>query len=114
MCLFLYFQLFTNNSLELSNTIITCLLIVQRKDFDFRKYIKKKDKRKRKAHYENTPFQIYRKFHVQNGKCSDKNSDVFFYISAQNIDCGYSLEPPRRGCSNEYQILIGTVSRRRF
>ena len=24
-----------------------------------------------------------------------------FHISAQNIDCGYSLEPPRRGCSNE-------------
>ena len=26
----------------------------------------------------------------------------FFHISAQNIDCGYSLEPPRRGGSNEY------------
>ena len=26
----------------------------------------------------------------------------FFYITAQNIDCGYSLEPPRRGGSNEY------------
>ena len=24
-----------------------------------------------------------------------KNSDIF-HISAQNIDCGYSLEPPRR------------------
>ena len=23
-------------------------------------------------------------------------------MSAQNIDCGYSLEPPRRGGSNEY------------
>ena len=30
-----------------------------------------------------------------------KNSDIF-YISAQNIDCGYSLEPPRQGGSNEY------------
>ena len=30
-----------------------------------------------------------------------KNSDIF-HISAQNIDCGYSLEPPRRGSSNEY------------
>ena len=30
-----------------------------------------------------------------------KNSDIF-YISAQNIDCGKSLEPPRRGSSNEY------------
>ena len=27
---------------------------------------------------------------------------VNFLISAQNIDCGYSLEPPRRGGSNEY------------
>ena len=30
-----------------------------------------------------------------------KNSEIF-HISAQNIDCGYSLEPPRRGNSNEY------------
>ena len=30
-----------------------------------------------------------------------KNSDIF-HISAQNIDCGYSLESPRRGGSNEY------------
>ena len=27
---------------------------------------------------------------------------IFFHNSAQNIDCGYSLEPPRRGGSNEY------------
>ena len=27
---------------------------------------------------------------------------IFVLISAQNIDCGYSLEPPRRGGSNEY------------
>ena len=25
-----------------------------------------------------------------------------FHISSQNIDCGYSLEPPRRGGFNEY------------
>ena len=30
-----------------------------------------------------------------------KNSDIF-HITAQNIDCVYSLEPPRRGGSNEY------------
>ena len=30
-----------------------------------------------------------------------KNSDIF-QISAQNIDCGYLLEPPRQGGSNEY------------
>ena len=34
-------------------------------------------------------------------KLSDKNFDSF-RISAQNIDCGYSLEPPQRGGSNEY------------
>ena len=27
---------------------------------------------------------------------------IIFFISAQNIDCGYSLERPRRGVSNEY------------
>ena len=27
---------------------------------------------------------------------------IIFLITAQNIDCGYSLEPPHRGCSNEY------------
>ena len=30
-----------------------------------------------------------------------KNSDIF-HSSAQNIDCGYSLEPPWQGGSNEY------------
>ena len=34
-----------------------------------------------------------------------KNSDSF-HISAKNIDCGYSLEPPRRGGSNEYPQSI--------
>ena len=28
--------------------------------------------------------------------------NVFFLIFAQNINCGYTLEPPRRGGSNEY------------
>ena len=53
-------------------------------------------------HYENTPIHIYRKFHLQNTEYFQiKNSNIF-HISAQNIDCGYSLEPPRRGGSNEY------------
>ena len=34
-------------------------------------------------------------------KKSDKSSDIF-HISAQNIDWGYSLEPPRKGGFNEY------------
>ena len=31
---------------------------------------------------------------------------IIFIISAQNIDCGYSLEPPRWGGSNEYPQSI--------
>ena len=61
----------------------------------------------RVCHSKNTPIQIYRKFHLQKLKnfqiktLWQKHSDIF-HISAQNIDCGYSLEPPRRGGSNEY------------
>ena len=59
-----------------------------------------------KSHYENTPIQIYRKFHLlKTENFRTKNFDIF-YISAQNIDCGYSLEPPRRGGSNEYRQSI--------
>ena len=54
-------------------------------------------------HYENMPIQIYRKFHLQKTENFQiKNSDSF-NISAHNIDCGYSLEPPHRGGSNEYR-----------
>ena len=35
-----------------------------------------------------------------------KNSDIF-HISAQNIDCGYSLEPPRRGPSKH--VYMGPI-----
>ena len=53
-------------------------------------------------HYQNTPIQIYRRFHLQKlKKHSGKKPDIF-HISAQNIDCGYSLKPPRRGGSNKY------------
>ena len=54
-------------------------------------------------HYENTPIQIYEKISplkIENFQIK-KNSDIF-HIPAQNTDCGYSLEPPRRGGSNEY------------
>ena len=54
------------------------------------------------AHYENTPIQIYRKFYHRKWKFSDKKNSDIFHISAQIIDCGYSLEQPRRGGSNEY------------
>ena len=35
----------------------------------------------------------------------DKKNCNIFHISTQNIDCRYSLEPPRRGGSNEYNNL---------
>ena len=38
---------------------------------------------------------------VKNEKFHWKNFDIFL-IFAQNIDCGYTLEPPRQGGSNEY------------
>ena len=46
-------------------------------------------------------FKYIENFTSKNWKFSDKNSDIF-HIYAQNIDCGYSLEPPRRDGSNEY------------
>ena len=56
------------------------------------------------THYENVPIQIYmytENFTTKKLKFSDKKSDIF-HVSAQNIDFGYSLEPLRRGGSNEY------------
>ena len=38
---------------------------------------------------------------VKNENFRQKIFDIFL-IFAQNIDCGYTLEPPRRGGSNEY------------
>ena len=38
---------------------------------------------------------------VKNENFHQKNLGIFL-IFAQNIDCGYTLEPPRRGGSNEY------------
>ena len=38
---------------------------------------------------------------VKNESFQQKFFDIFLNF-AQNIDCGYTLEPPRRGGSNEY------------
>ena len=38
---------------------------------------------------------------IKIGNFQLKIFDIFL-IFAQNIDCGYTLEPPRRGGSNEY------------
>ena len=51
-------------------------------------------KRRLFKYIENFTIKEKENFHI-------KNSDIFHY-SAQNIDCVYSLEPPRRGGSNEY------------
>ena len=48
---------------------------------------------------------IYRDFyHLEKLKISSEKLRFFFFFFffAQNIDCGYTLEPPRRGGSNEY------------
>ena len=42
------------------------------------------------------------KLHFYKVKLGFTGVYIIFLISAKNIDCGYSLEPPRRGCSNEY------------
>ena len=45
---------------------------------------------------------IYREFlSLKNENFQLKKFDIFL-IFAQNIDCGYTLKPPRRGGSNEY------------
>ena len=48
-------------------------------------------------HYENTPIQIY--MYIENFTTKNESFQIkiliFFYIPAQNIDCGYSLEYPR-------------------
>ena len=51
------------------------------------------------------PIQIYRKVYLQKLKFFLLKTSDIFQISAQNIDCWYSLEPPRRGGSNEYHNL---------
>ena len=55
----------------------------------------------KQTHYENTPIQIYSKLSPPKSESFQLKTDIF-HIFAQNIDCGYSLEPPRRGGSNEY------------
>ena len=41
-------------------------------------------------------------FTTKQRKVPDKKKSAILYISAQKTDCGYPLEPPRRGSSNEY------------
>ena len=50
-------------------------------------------------------FKYIENFTTKNWKFSDKNSDIF-HISAQNIDCGYSLELHWWGSSNKPQSMF--------
>ena len=56
-----------------------------------------------RIHYENAPIQIHWKFYNQKRKKEIQIKKIWYlHISAQNIDCGYTLEPPQWGGSNEY------------
>ena len=46
---------------------------------------------------------LYRKTGVCRGQ------PIFFLILPQNIDCGYSLEPPRRDCVPTINVLSNNV-----
>ena len=52
-------------------------------------------------HYENWPIQYTELFSAVKNENFIRKKDSF-NIFAQNIDCGYTLEPHRRGGSNEY------------
>ena len=41
-------------------------------------------------------------YHQKKNENFQIKKSYIFHIFAQNIDCRYSLEPPRRGGSNEY------------
>ena len=52
-------------------------------------------------HYKNKSIQMYWKLYHQKMKIIRWKTDIS-HISTQNIDCGYSLELPQWGSSNEY------------
>ena len=66
-------------------------------------------------HYENLPMQytqIYLALKVENFQL--KIFDIYLRF-AQNIDCGYTLEPPRRGGSNEYpQSMVWSKNKKKI
>ena len=58
-------------------------------------------------------FKYTKNFTTKNENFQMKNSDIF-HISAQNIDCGYLLELPRWGGSNEYSQSIFQSSNKKI
>ena len=58
---------------------------------------------------------IYCKFHLQKTENFHMKTSDIFHISAQNIDCRYLLEPPRRGGSNEYpQSMFSSRNKKNY
>ena len=53
-------------------------------------------------HYANMSVQYTARFHGCKNDIFQMKIFEIFLIFAQNIDCGYTLEPPQRGGSNEY------------
>ena len=47
-------------------------------------------------------FKYAENFTTKKWKFSDKKIQIFFIFLIKIIDCGYALEPPRRGGSNAY------------
>ena len=78
----------------LSNLFITTGVICQTSNDS-------KTLRKDLLHYEAMPMQYIENFLSRKIRNYIKKNDIFL-IFAQNIDCGYTLEPPQRGGSNVY------------
>ena len=55
---------------------------------------------------------------IFHGCKNDNFQMIFFYIFlifAQNIDCGYTLEPPQQGGSNEYpQSMFWSKNKKKY
>ena len=61
------------------------------------------------------PMQYTEIFKVVKNENFHKKMFAIFLIFAQNIDCGYTLKPPRRGGSNEYpQSMFWSKNKNRF
>ena len=58
--------------------------------------IRDKTKMQYNIHYENTPMQYTENFLVVKIENFIRKLFDIFLIFSQNIDCGYTLEPPRR------------------
>ena len=59
--------------------------------------------KKRSSYHENMPYNFDPlKPHFYIAKLGFTGVYIIFLFLLKNIDCGYSLEPPRRGGSNEH------------